>query len=279
MDFRFASWSIILFGVFLTGDHQIYGEQHDNNHQIPYTQHVHAHPSSRMDHMDPSQNIFFTIGDLKVGKMIPIYLPSKDPSTSPHLLPREEADSIPFSSSHLPNLLEFFSFPRGSPQAKAMEYTLRLCELEPIKGETRFCATSLESMLDFTQGIFGLDTQFKVLTSKHLSKSTAGLQNYTILELPKQLSAPKMVACHTMPYPYAVFYCHCQESKNKLFEVLVGGENGERAEAIAVCHMDTSHWDRDHTSFRMLGIQPGTSPVCHFFPTDNLVWIPSHASN
>ncbi|KAA8536117.1 hypothetical protein F0562_028595 [Nyssa sinensis] len=249
----------------------------DGHHQKILRKHVHDHPSSHMDHMDPALNVFFTVSDLKVGKKMPIYFPIKDPSSSPHLLSREEADSIPFSLSQLPSLLEFFSFSQDSLQAKAMEETLRHCEFKPIKGETKFCSNSLESMLDSTHGILGLDTQFKVLTTTHLSKPTALLQNYTILEVPKEISAPKMVACHTMPYPYAVFYCHCQESDNKLYEVSLGSENGDTVEAVGVCHMDTSQWDPDHVSFHVLRIQPGSSPVCHFFPADNLIWVPSSA--
>ena len=59
-----------------------------------------------------------------------------------------------------------------------------------------------------------------------------------------------------------------------MFEVSLEGENGERVESAAVCHMDTSRWDRDHVSFHVLGVEPGSSPVCHFFPSDNLVWVP-----
>lgn len=229
-----------------------------------------------MQHMDPSLNVFFTIDDLKVGKIKPIYFPKKNLSKSPRLLSREESDTIPFSSKHLPYLLEFFSFSIESPQAKAMEYTLGQCEVEPIQGETKFCATTLESLLDFARGIFGLDTQLKVLTTTHLTNSTTLLQNYTFLGV-KEIPAPKMIACHTMPYPYAVFYCHCQESETRVFEVSLGGENGETVQAAAVCHMDTSRWDLDHVSFQVLKIEPRSSPVCHFFPADNLVWVPFSA--
>lgn len=243
-----------------------------NSHQHAMDGHS---SSSHMDHMDPSLMVFFTRKDLKVGKTMPIYFPKRDTTTSPHFLPREEADSIPFSSKHLPYLLEFFSFSQDSHQAKAMEDTLRHCETEPIKGETKFCATSLESMLDFAGRVFGLDSNFKVLATTHLTKSTTLFQNYTVLQVPKEIAAPKMMACHTMPYPYAVFYCHSQESDNKVFEVSLGGENGDLVEAIAVCHMDTSQWTPNHVSFRVLGVKPGTSSVCHFFPADNFVWAPT----
>ncbi|OMO74263.1 hypothetical protein CCACVL1_16865, partial [Corchorus capsularis] len=236
----------------------------------------HNHPSS---HMNPSLRVFFTLNQLKVGKTMPIYFPKNDPSKSPQLLPKEEADSIPFSLKQLPYLLRFFSFSQGSPQAIAMENTLRECETKPIKGETKFCATSLDSMFDFARTIFGLNSQFEIVATTHLITKSINthFQNYTILEKPKEISTPKMkmVACHTMPYPYAVLYCHSQETENRVFKVsLGGGENGDRVEAVAVCHMDTSQWTPNHVSFRVLGIEPGTPGVCHFFPADNFVLIP-----
>ncbi|KAL5562637.1 hypothetical protein UlMin_032384 [Ulmus minor] len=241
--------------------------------------HDHGHPLSHMGHMmDPALQVFFMPNELKAGKTMPIYFPKTNLSSSPKLLTKEESDSIPFSISQLPFLLDFFSFSENSPQAKAIEYTLKQCELKPIEGETRFCATTLESMLDFALYVFGSSTRFKVLTTTRLINSSTLLQNYTILENPKEIFATRMIGCHTMPYPYAVFYCHSQESENKVFEVSLVGENGERVDAAAVCHMDTSRWDRDHVSFRVLRVEPGTSPVCHFFPSDNLVWVPFSAS-
>ncbi|KAB1207259.1 BURP domain-containing protein 17 [Morella rubra] len=155
-----------------------------------------------------------------------------------------------------------------------MEDTLRQCENEPLKGETKLCATSLESMLDFTRATLGLESNFQVLTTSHLTRSTTLFQNYTFLKMPEEISAPKMVACHSMPYPYAIFYCHSQETENKVYKITLGGENGDSVEGIAVCHMDTSHWSPDHASFRVLGVKPGASSVCHFFPADNLLWVP-----
>ncbi|KAK8561261.1 hypothetical protein V6N13_149568 [Hibiscus sabdariffa] len=83
-----------------------------------------------------------------------------------------------------------------------------------------------------------------------------------------------MMACHTMPYPYAVLYCHSQLTENRVFKVSLGGENGDRVMAVAVCYMDTSQWKRDHVSFPVLGIESRTPGVCHFFPADNFVMIP-----
>ncbi|KAE8687052.1 Pentatricopeptide repeat superfamily protein isoform 1 [Hibiscus syriacus] len=207
-----------------------------------------------MDHMDQSAMVFFTLKHLKVGNSMPIYFPQKDSSSSPRLLPRDEAESIAFSLKSLPNLLRFFAFSEDSPQAKAMEGTLRECETESIKGEIKFCATSLESMLDFATNIFGNNDDFKIVATEHHTKSSTLFQNYTMLETPEEIPAPVMVSCHTKPYPYAVLYCHSQLTENKVFKVSLGGKNDDIVTAVAVCHMDTSQWNRNHVSFRVLGI-------------------------
>ncbi|KAK4720948.1 hypothetical protein R3W88_011181 [Solanum pinnatisectum] len=99
------------------------------------------------------------------------------------------------------------------------------------------------------------------------------LQNYTILNDPEDVGATKMVACHTMP---SVYYCHHTISKSKVLKVSLRNDaNGDKIEAIAVCHLDISDWNPSHLSFRVLGILPGTSPIRHCSPSSNdLVWIP-----
>ncbi|XP_031114046.1 BURP domain protein USPL1-like [Ipomoea triloba] len=239
---------------------------------------THNKHSDSVSHMDPEVNIFFTPDDLKMGKTLQIFFAST--SSSPRLLSRADADSIPFSSAELPHLLDLFSFSPASPQARAMEQTLGHCEFPAMKGETKFCAASLESMLDSVRGILGSDSQIRVVTTEFAANHSAALRNYTIVGAPREIAGRKMVGCHSLPYPYAVFYCHSQEGDTRVFEASLVSEDGEeRAEAVAICHMDTSRWNRDHVSFRVLGIQPGSSPVCHFFPPDNLVWVSSDSQH
>ena len=224
--------------------------------------------------IDPKLIVFFTIDDLKQGKKLPIYFPKRDPSKSPPLFPKQTPNSIPFSLKNLPRILSSFSFPHASPQAQAIQQTLHQCELKPIKGETKFCATSMESMLAFVTNALATKPPFKLLKTSHLTNSNVHFQNYTFLEPPKKIAAPRLVACHTMPYPYAVYYCHYQEGDNNVLKIALEGDNGDLVEALAICHMDTSQWSPSHPSFRVLNIQPGSVPVCHFFPSDDLVWIP-----
>ncbi|RDX65889.1 BURP domain-containing protein BNM2A, partial [Mucuna pruriens] len=107
---------------------------------------------------------------------------------------------------------------------------------------TKFCAISFESLLDFTHYLSGSNAQLKVLTTVHVTNSTARIQNYTISEA-KVISVPNIVGCFPLPDPYAVFYCHSQQSDTNLYEVLVE----------AICHIDTSKWDPDHVHKVELG--------------------------
>ncbi|KAM5548934.1 BURP domain-containing protein 11 [Rosa sericea] len=235
--------------------------------------HMHAHSSSRNEAHEQG---FFTLVDFHKGSTMPLNFPNQDHSP---FLPKKTADSLPFSTSQLPHLLQLFSIPRDSRDAKHMAYTLDQCEQKPIKGETKFCATSLESMNDFVHKIIGSGIKFNILSTTHPPTSTSITQKYTILEEPKQVIASKMVFCHPVPYPYAVFFCHHFESDTRFFQVSLGGENGDKVEAVAVCHMDTSDWDSKLSLFRNLGIKASaSSPVCHFFPENHLVWIPFPAT-
>ncbi|XP_021731620.1 BURP domain-containing protein BNM2A-like isoform X1 [Chenopodium quinoa] len=278
---QFARWSLALhFLLLMQIGYAANGENLASNRNYEGSHHEHLHQGhSTTPHMDHSVQVFFTPKDLKLGNVIPIFFRGRNPSSSsPHFLPREEAELIPFSPSKLSYLLQLFGFSQASSQAKAMEDTLRQCIIiKPILGETKFCATSLESMLDFVHKIFGPTTKFKALSTQNFAKSGSILQNYTVVDEPKEILAPKMIACHTMPYPYVVYYCHHQESESKVFQVSLKGEekgSDNIVQAVAVCHMDTSQWSPNHFSFRVLGIKPGSSPVCHFFPADNLVWVP-----
>jgi hypothetical protein len=219
---------------------------------------------------DPKLGIVCTINDLHVGKTITFQVPTKDPSSLPHFLPREVADSIPFSVEEFPYLLQLFSISQNSPQAKAIKTTLEDCESKPPIKQVKFCATSLESMVDSVRAFFGSESPFKALATTSLTKS-----NYTFLDV-KEVSTSKtmVLVCHNTPYPYAVFYCH-DLGDTKVFEISLGGhQNGETAAAFFVCHMDTSGFAPDNMVFRLLGIKQGTSPVCHYVFPQDLLWVP-----
>ncbi|XP_038681041.1 BURP domain protein USPL1-like [Tripterygium wilfordii] len=105
--------------------------------------------------------------------------------------------------------------------------------------------------------------------------STGNSNKYRILEV-KEIPIRKMMGCHVMRWPYAVYYCHHQvdNSETKVFNILLGGDDdGDKLDAYAACHMDTSKRDPNQLVFKLLNTAPGRfSPVCHIFPEGDLVW-------
>ncbi|KAL4386804.1 hypothetical protein GQ457_09G012980 [Hibiscus cannabinus] len=235
------------------------GKHHDHNHD------------------ESAQIGLFTFDELRgfsVGKKLPIVFPIKDHSLYPPFLPKEVADTIPFSSSQVSNILQFFSVSPDSPKGKAIQDTLTKCELEAAEGETKICATSLESLHGFLNNAFGPEVGINLMSTTHPTITTPIFQNYTVSELPQEIDSQKKVACHPMPYLYAVYFCHIFEaSETKAFKLqLVGDITGDKVDALVVCHMDTSGWSSDHVVFRMLGIKHGGA-LCHVFSQGNLVLI------
>ncbi|KAJ9179067.1 hypothetical protein P3X46_010891 [Hevea brasiliensis] len=138
--------------------------------------------------------------------------------------------------------------------------------------ETKICAEDMESMLHFFGRVFGWKEEFKIVGTKQFS-SSALLQEYVVSEDPQEIIGSRKVICHPK---YGSYYCHYDvKGVNKVVKVLLDGENGDKVEAIAVCHMNTSFTAQnlDHPLSRMLGLKPGTSPVCHILAVGNFVLV------
>ncbi|PIM98822.1 hypothetical protein CDL12_28695 [Handroanthus impetiginosus] len=123
---------------------------HDQN-QFTYT---YAATETQL-HDNPNVALFFLEKDLHLGKKMNLQF-SKTTNEAT-FLPRQVADSIPFSSNKLPDILDKFSAKPGSEGAAVIEKTIKECEEKGIKGEEKFCATSLESMVDFSISKLGED--------------------------------------------------------------------------------------------------------------------------
>ncbi|XVF71466.1 hypothetical protein PTKIN_Ptkin12aG0039700 [Pterospermum kingtungense] len=220
----------------------------------------------------------FTIDDVlgfDVGRRLSTFFSIRNHSLYPdYFLPREVADSIPFSSSETLKILQFFSVSSDSPKGRAIKDTLRRCEIKAAKGETKICATSSESMHEFLRNAFGPEANFKLITTSHPAMTTPTLQSYTVLGAPREIESPKKVACHPLPYLYAIYMCHFDVTETRIYKVPLVGDNGDKVDALIVCHMDTSAWSPKHTAFSLLGTKPGI-PVCHAFTDGHGVWIQS----
>lgn len=219
-------------------------------------------------HDDPNVALFFLEKDLHPGKKMNLQF-SKTANEAT-FLPHQVADSMPFSSNKFPEILNKFSVSPTSEEAKVMKKTIRECEEPGIKGEEKFCATSLESMVDFTTSKLGRDVE-----ALSTNAEKAERKEYGIVRVKKMPSEKSVVACHKQEYAYAVFYCHKTDTAVVYMTRLVAGD-GSKAEAMAVCHQDTAAWNPKHLAFQVLKVKPGSVPVCHFLPKDHIVWVPKH---
>ncbi|CAO2178380.1 unnamed protein product [Urochloa humidicola] len=226
-------------------------------------------------HDDPSVALFFQEKDLHAGKKVTVQFAGTAGAAGAKFLPRSEADAIPFSSEKVPEILTRFSVRPDSVEAAEMEQTLRDCEAPAAEGEKKSCATSLESMVDFATSSLG--TSHVRAVSTVVAKEGSPKQEYTVTGVKRAAAAgegddgDRLVACHAEPYAYAVFACHLTR-RTRAYTVSMVGRDGTAVDAVAVCHADTAGWIPKHVAFQVLGVKPGTVPVCHFLPQDHVVW-------
>nr|XP_010925834.1 BURP domain-containing protein 6-like [Elaeis guineensis] len=217
---------------------------------------------------DPSEAVYFLEKDLHPGARMTFHFIRT--ITGATLLPRQAADSIPFSSAKLPEILSRLSITPNSIEAQAMKKTLQECEKPAMEGETKYCATSVEAMVDFSTSSLG--TRDVRALSTAVDRDGTPKQVYSISKVQKQ-PVSKAVVCHGEKYPYAVFYCHMTSAE--AYKVSMVGKDGTKVEGVATCHTDTAGYNPEHVAFKLLHVKPGTVPICHFLLQSDIVWTPN----
>ncbi|KAJ6766361.1 hypothetical protein OIU79_022337 [Salix purpurea] len=212
----------------------------------------------------PNSTLFYLYNDLHPGKKMKLQFTNS--GTKVTFLPRQVAESIPFSSDQLSEILEYFSLQVNSKEAQVIIDEVGSCESPNMEGEEKYCATSLESLIDFNVERLGQNVEV-------LSTDPGEKQEYTVSEKAKMTGDHKATACHKMRYPYAVYYCHVIED-TEIYMVPLVGADGTKVEAVTVCHLNTSAWSPEHMAFQVLKIKPGPA-FCHFLASDTLIWVPT----
>ncbi|KAB2618293.1 dehydration-responsive protein RD22-like [Pyrus ussuriensis x Pyrus communis] len=168
----------------------------------------------------------------------------------PTFLTRRTAESIPFSSTKLLEILKHFSLEPSSVEANTIKETIQDCEAPGFKGKEKYCATSLESMIDFTTSKLGTSVE-ALISIEEEKKATMFMHKYTIMPRVKKLEGEKAVLCYKQNYTYAVFYCHAIKQTRAYIVPLVGAD-GVKTKAVAVCHIDTSEWNPKNLDIKAL---------------------------
>uniref|UniRef100_A0A0E0HP25 BURP domain-containing protein n=1 Tax=Oryza nivara TaxID=4536 RepID=A0A0E0HP25_ORYNI len=264
-------------GVHGNGYDQVYGNGYDGGYINGYS---HSYGNGYSNGYFHKANLHFLEDALKPGSIITPYITGI--ATRAPFLRRDIADSIPMSTKNFADILAMFS-PISLVMADGIQSALDTCEHHrPIKGEERACATSIESVVEFAMSVLGtrdlrafspdvplegimLGNMYKVVAVR----TVAGLRGDT-------------VTCHTMRFPFAVFYCHAINPTRVYAVVLESEEDGsgsgsgtpEKMEALAVCHLDTSRFDPKTPLFVEHNLRPGDASVCHFVSRDSVIWAP-----
>ncbi|KAL5231631.1 hypothetical protein ABZP36_030407 [Zizania latifolia] len=216
---------------------------------------------------EATTTVFFHEEAVRVGERLPFYFPAASKSAL-GFLPRRVADSIPFTTPALPGILALLGVASDSAEAASMRETLRTCEWPTLAGEAKFCATSLEAMVEGAMAALGtLDV--RAVTST-LPRAGAPMQQYTIRAV-LPIEGSSFVACHDQAYPYTVYRCHTT-GPVRAYMVEMEGAAAGAVTVATVCHTDTSRWNPEHVSFKLLGTKPGGVPVCHLMPYGHIIW-------
>ncbi|CAL5328099.1 unnamed protein product [Camellia sinensis] len=212
---------------------------------------------------------FFLEKDIKQGTKMKLNLSTITQTNGVTFLLRQVAQMIPFSSNKFREILNRCLIKPNSVEAEIIKETIKCCERSSFQGEQKYCATSLESMIDFCTSMFGKNIQ---AFSTELEKS----QEYRISGFKKigRGGRDGPVVCHKLNYPYAVFYCHIICS-TETYMLSLEGADGTKAKGAVVCHKNTSAWNPKHLAFQILKVKPGTVPICHALRQDNIVWLPN----
>ncbi|KAL2894141.1 BURP domain-containing protein 3 [Bienertia sinuspersici] len=185
-------------------------------------------------------------------------------------LPLHYTQSMDFATNKLQVILNNLSVKPNSVAAKYIERMLDYCGQKGVKDEVRYCATSLEAIVDFVTLNSNSGKNNYMVVSTEEEKDV--LLEYTIQEATKVGNDDQHnLVCHKVNNPYVVFLCHNLRSTD-VYSVSLVDAKGKQMNAIAVCHKDTSDWYPKHIAFQILKVKPGNKHICHFLSGDTIVW-------
>ncbi|XP_004965285.2 polygalacturonase 1 beta-like protein 3 isoform X2 [Setaria italica] len=245
-----------------TTSYRSQGDRHD---------HIHSHNNG-----NKLADVFFFHDVLRPGSII---TPTIPPTTSlPPLLPRHEAETIPFSTKRFGDILTMFA-PASHAMADEIRWTLDTCEHpQTLAGEKASCATSFESLAKLPAALLGIRNVHAFSGDMPIDPAgtTARRGRYNVTAVRKLSDSPMVAACHDLTYPYAVYYCHTTNPAAAYLVTLAAEDGGAPAmEALAVCHLDTSQWTPRHPFLVAHNLKPGDAVVCHFLSKLSIVWVPA----
>ncbi|KAK6116508.1 hypothetical protein DH2020_049746 [Rehmannia glutinosa] len=212
---------------------------------------------------------FFREKMLKKGNIIPMPdIRDKMPKRS--FLPRVIISKLPFSTSDINKLKNFFHAGDDVSMEKILVNSLTECERKPSRDETKRCAASIEDMIDFATTVLGRDVAVRT------TENTRGYNGNIMIGEVEGVNGgnvTKSVSCHQSLFPYLLYYCH-SVPKVRVYEADLLDPNSKAKinRGVAICHLDTGSWSPGHGAFVALGSGPGLIEVCHWIFENDMTW-------
>ncbi|XP_043694893.1 polygalacturonase non-catalytic subunit AroGP2-like [Telopea speciosissima] len=209
---------------------------------------------------------YFRESMVKEGSFMPV--PDlRDPMSYKSFLPRRLASKIPFSFAQIKELKKLFGVVDESNMEEYIQNSLKICEMSPIRGEQRECATSVEDLIDFV--VKKLGHNVRVWSTESIEGSYENVTIGAVKVIHGNLFEPPII-CHSLPFLFQVYYCHVFQ-KVKVYAVDIHARKKVN-HAIMACHYDTSAWSPNHLAFKLLGFGPDLIEVCHWMNENGVIW-------
>ncbi|XP_064947944.1 BURP domain-containing protein 3-like isoform X1 [Musa acuminata AAA Group] len=176
--------------------------------------------AERQIHDDPSVALFYLEKGFKSGSKSSVQF--KKTTTGAAFHPRKEAESIPFSSAKLPEILNYYGVNPGSAEALVMEKTVQECE----NLAARWGGAVLRHLARVHGGVQHVEPGD---TRRHggVDRRRQGGLDAAVVHDHRRKPRPgyRPVACHPVAYKYAVFYCHTTATSKASRVGLVGADS------------------------------------------------------
>jgi hypothetical protein len=177
-------------------------------------------------------------------------------------------DKLPFSSLKMNEIKLLFKAPTKSSLEQILMECLKDYEESTASEEVKLCVGSIENKLEFATATLG--NNIAVETTKN---SEGWSKDVLIGQVNVKEEVITSVICHKKLYPYLVYMSHSVPN-SRVYRVGIGHPKTKKNinQGITACQLDTSNWDPNHLSFKVLGGGPGQLEVYHWLFENVFSW-------
>jgi hypothetical protein len=244
--------------------------------------------SPHIETVNDLQRNFFVESSLVLGSEMSLHQNLGSPFPTRSFLSSAIAGALPSIDTHnLGKILEIFGIRYGTPMARMIETTTRLCGDPALPGEERACATSFEEIMAFATTHLGNNVQLLATTGAPAESAPASTPTAPVKVMGYRKhyveDGKRAVVCHELMFPSAMYYCHRVTSVKVIDASLASAADpaipsNNQIQATAMCHMDTTLWLSRHPAFAALHIARGKE-ACHYLSAGDLVFAQAATTN